>query len=243
MSIPGLRPADTSAVVARAGAAHQAYEHLKQLILTNDLTPGTELREAQLTQVSGFGRTPVREALRRLVQDGLVEVRPRQGYRVAPVTLDRVRELFEMRMLLEPVAAELAATRASQADLDDLAALARQTYPASDVGGYERFLADNREFHARMAEAAGNAILARTLRTLLEEMQRLFFISLGSTATEQLHEHHGLYDALLDRDPARARSIVEDQITSSRERVLQSLLAGNVKASGQIFISTPKPGA
>ena len=131
-----------------------------------------------------------------------------------------------MRMLLEPVAAELAASRASQRDLEDLASLGRQTYPSSDPAGYERFLADNCEFHARVAEAAGNSLLARALRTLLEEMQRLFFISLGPAATEQLHEHHELYDALLARDPARARAIVEAQIESSRQRVLQALMDG-----------------
>jgi DNA-binding GntR family transcriptional regulator len=232
---------ETDVAVARATAAHRAYAHVKHLILVNQLTPGSELREAQLTETSGYGRTPIREALRRLVQEGFVEVRPRQGYRVAPVTLSRVRELFEMRMLLEPVAAELAASRASQQDLEDLASLGRQTYPPSDPAGYERFLADNCEFHARVAEAAGNSLLARALRTLLEEMQRLFFISLGPAATEQLHEHHELYDALLARDPARARAIVEAQIKSSRQRVLQALMAGERSSSGPISVAVHTP--
>jgi len=207
-----------------------AYAHFKQLILTGGLAPGEELREGTLTESSGFGRTPVREALRRLVQEGFVEVRPRQGYRVSVVTLANVRDLFEMRLLLEPAAAELAATRASQEELAALHDLAHESYVPGDPGSYERFLARNREFHVRVAQAAGNERLASTLRVLLEEMQRLFFLSLSrneeSTATELVHEHHELHDALLARDAAEARRIVIDQIEASRSRVMAGLLAG-----------------
>jgi GntR family transcriptional regulator, rspAB operon transcriptional repressor len=207
-----------------------AYEHLKRLILTGGLAPGEEVREVTLTESTGFGRSPVREALRRLVQEGFVEVRPRQGYRVSVVTLASVRDLFEMRLLLEPAAAELAATRATQEELAALHDLAHESYVAGDPDSYERFLARNREFHVRVAKAAGNERLANTLRVLLEEMQRLFFISLpsrdGDTASELVHEHHELHDALLARDAARARQVVIDQIEASRSRVMAGLLAG-----------------
>lgn len=211
-------------------ATEGAYEHLKRLILTGALAPGLELREGTLTTTSGFGRTPVREALRRLVQEGFVEVRPRQGYRVSVVTLASVRDLFEMRLLLEPAAAELAATRATQEELAALHELAHESYVPGDPDSYERFLERNREFHVRVARVAGNERLARTLQVLLEEMQRLFFISLsgrhGDTATELVHEHHELHDALLARDAARARQVVIEQIEASRARVMAGLLAG-----------------
>jgi DNA-binding GntR family transcriptional regulator len=207
-----------------------AYGHFKQLILTGGLAPGEELREGALTESTGFGRTPVREALRRLVQEGFVEVRPRQGYRVSVVTLASVRDLFEMRLLLEPAAAELAATRASQEELAALHDLAHESYVPGDPKSYERFLEHNREFHVRVARAAGNERLASTLRVLLEEMQRLFFISLsgqdGDKTSELVHEHHALHDALLARDPVRARQVVIDQIEASRSRVMAGLLAG-----------------
>lgn len=213
-------------------ATDGAYEHLKRLILTGGLAPGEELREGALTESSGFGRTPVREALRRLVQEGFVEVRPRQGYRVSVVTLASVRDLFEMRLLLEPAAAELAATRASQEDLAALHDLAHESYVPGDPHSYERFLERNREFHVSVAKAAGNERLASTLRVLLEEMQRLFFISLSSdgTAVELVHEHHELHDALLARDATRARQVVIDQIEASRSRVMAGLLAGTQPA-------------
>jgi DNA-binding GntR family transcriptional regulator len=211
----------------RASATDNAHEHLKHLILTGELAPGEELREVALTESTGFGRSPVREALRRLVQEGFVEVRPRQGYRVTVVTLASVRDLFEMRLLLEPAAVELAALRAPQEELEALHALAHQTYVPADIASYERFLQDNREFHVRIARASGNERLARSLRALLEEMQRLFFISLDArdSASEMVHEHHGLHDALLARDASRAREIVVEQIEASRARVLEGLLA------------------
>lgn len=212
----------------RSSATDSAYDHLKRLILTSELAPGQELREISLTETTGFGRSPVREALRRLVQEGFVEVRPRQGYRVSVVTLGRVRDLFEMRLLLEPAAVEFAAERASQAELEALHTLAHRSYVHGDTASYEQFLQDNREFHVRIARASGNERLARSLQVLLEEMQRLFFISLGNrdSASEMMHEHHDLYDALLARDAARARAIVVQQVEASRSRVLEGLLSG-----------------
>jgi GntR family transcriptional regulator, rspAB operon transcriptional repressor len=215
---------DSGLVVSQTDSA---YAHLKDLILTSRLGPGEELREAALTESTGFGRSPVREALRRLVQEGFVEVRPRQGYRVSVVTLAGVRDLFEMRLLLEPAAVELAAARASDEELAELHSLAHETYVDGDRASYERFLQRNREFHVRIARVAGNERLARTLQGLLEEMQRLFFIGLrgDDTAAELMHEHHELHDALRARDPARARQIVVDQIEASRARVTAGLLA------------------
>lgn len=225
-----------------ASATDSAYEHIKNLILTSELAPGEELREAALTESTGFGRSPVREALRRLVQEGFVEVRPRQGYRVSVVTLANVRDLFEMRLLLEPAAVELAALRAPEEELAALHALAHETYVHGDQRSYELFLQHNREFHVRIARATGNERLARSLQVLLEEMQRLFFVSLGGSdrAAELMHEHHELHDALRARDAPRARQIVIDQIEASRSRVMAGLLASadhSIRAASGVILA------
>lgn len=206
----------------RASGAATAYEHIKRMILVGVLAPGHELREAQLVAQTGFGRTPVREALGRLVVEGLVEVRPRQGYRVALVTLESVRSLFEMRQLLEPAAVELAVARATDEQLSQLRDLASRTYDADDRGSYEQFLSDNRELHVGIARLAGNDRLVRAFAPLLEELQRLFYVSFDGTseAVEQLHEHTDLFDAIVERDAPRARAICEEQIAASRDRIL-----------------------
>jgi DNA-binding GntR family transcriptional regulator len=211
-----------------ATATDLAYERLKRAILTCTLAPGTELREALLAEDFQLGRTPVRGALGRLVQDGFVEVRPRKGYRVTDLKVTDVNEVFELRLMLEPASCELAATRAPRPAIRALHDLAHAEYDHTDPDSYERFLVDNREFHVRLADAAGNHRLARSIRTLLEEMQRLFFLSLTirDTSSEQMHEHHALYDAILAGDAALARKISADQIEQSRRRVIEALITG-----------------
>lgn len=219
---------------APSGAA-TAYELIKRMILHGELPPGSELREAQLVAQTGFGRTPVREALGRLVIEGLVEVRPRQGYRVALVTLESVRSLFELRQLLEPAAVELAIERATDAQLNELQELASRTYDASDPDSYAIFLSDNRTLHVSIARLSGNDRLARALAPLLEELQRLFYVSFDGTsqAVEQLHEHSELFDAIVARDALRARAICEAQIVASRDRILGYFLEGAHRPIGK----------
>lgn len=223
MSRAPVSPAEPRA--SRSGT-DEAYDHLKRRILLCDLSPGEELREAALAESAGFGRTPIREALRRLVQEGFVEVRPRQGYRVSPITLASVHDVFELRLLLEPAAVELATRRAPREAITALHDLAHAHYVHGDQASYERFIVDNRNLHVRIAESTGNQRLAHVLGNLLEEMQRLFFLSLDArdSGVEQMHEHHDLYDAMLAGDVERARRIVVDQIEQSRQRVIDALV-------------------
>lgn len=228
MSLEGSAPRPKSGAAA-------AYAQIKQGILTGELSPGQELREASLVAETGLGRTPVRDALGRLVVEGLVEVRPRQGYRVALVTLDSVRELFEMRRVLEPAAIDLAIARATDTELHELHELAARTYDHHDPASNDQFLADNRELHTQLAALSGNERLARALGALLEETQRLYFVSFDHTSTpiEQIHEHGELFDAILTRDSDRARAIAESQINSSRQEILDHLLHGASRPVGR----------
>lgn len=204
----------------------EAYQRLKRSILVCELAPGQELRELGLVETTGLSRGAVRGALGRLVTDGLVDLRPRKGYRVASLDLADVPEVFEMRRLLEPYAVGLAAQRAPREAVAALHDLAHSHYRHDDRASYEKYLVDNREFHVRIAEAAGNRRLAQALRALLEDMQRLLFLSIGARdhGREGSHEHHDLYDAILVGDAGRARALSEAQIEQARERVIEALL-------------------
>jgi DNA-binding GntR family transcriptional regulator len=221
-------------------ATDEAYDRLKRQILTCQLAPGSEIREAALAESTGFGRTPVREALRRLVHEGFVEVRPRQGYRVSPITLASVHDVFELRLLLEPAAVELATRRAPREAILALRDLAHAQYVHGDLDSYERFIVDNRNLHVRIAESTGNHRLAHMLGNLLEEMQRLFFLSLDprDSSIEQMHEHHDLYDAMLAGDVERAVQITVDQIERSRQRVIDALVTRVVHAEAPAGLTT-----
>ncbi|XVS61965.1 GntR family transcriptional regulator [Actinosynnema sp. CA-299493] len=203
-----------------------AYRHLKEQVLTGCLRPGEELREARLAQFTGFGRSPIREALRRLVQEGFIEVRPRLGYRVTAITLAGVRDLFEMRLLLEPAAVDLAARRAPLETLEALAPPVQATYTQDDTEARRQFLTTNREFHVRIAHASGNDRLAHAIEGLLDEMQRLLFVSIGSRGLppDHTHEHTVLYDALLRRDAPAARNLAMAHVEASRRLVLEHFL-------------------
>lgn len=237
-------PTTSSGPRANRSGTDEAYEHLKRRILLCGLDPGEELREGALAESTGFGRTPIREALRRLVQEGFVEVRPRQGYRVAPITLASVHDVFELRLLLEPAAVELAIRRAPREALTALHDLAHAHYVHGDQESYERFIVDNLNLHVRIAESTGNQRLAHMLRNLLEEMQRLFFLSLDArdSSIEQMHEHHELYDAMLAGDVETARRIVVDQIEQSRQRVIDALVTRVVGGSAPAGLANVAAG-
>jgi DNA-binding GntR family transcriptional regulator len=210
------------------------YAVLKHEILSCQIAPGTALYEGRLAERLQVSKTPIRDALGMLVHEGFVEVMPRQGYRVTDITLADVHEVFQMRMLLEPAAAELAAERATAAQLKRLQGLAEESYVFGELPTYEEFVVKNREFHVLLAEASGNGRLAAMLRNLLEEMQRLFLFGLDirDSAEEQIAEHRELVDALLKGNHHLARDIARRQIETSRKRVMEALLAEVTSANG-----------
>lgn len=208
-------------------ASRRAYESLKRDIMTCRIPPGAPIFEGQIAALMQVSKTPVREALGLLVQEGYVEVRPRQGYRVTEVTVADLHDLFGIRVLLEPAAAELAAEFATASELRKLQDLSKRTYVFGDAATYEQFVADNRAFHVTLAEASGNTRLTVVLRGLLEQMQRLFFLGLDlrDSADEQVAEHQDLVDALLKGNHHLARQVAERQVETSRQRVMEALLA------------------
>lgn len=216
--------------LARDSASARAYEVLKEEILACRLSPGSGLNEGSLAESLGVSKTPIREALRMLAHEGFVEVLPRQGYRVTEMTLADVQEIFHLRLLLEPAAAALAAERATPDQLQALRALAEDdALEAADAGAstFATVISRNREFHVLLAEASGNTRLAATLRHLLEEIQRLFLagLDLRESIDEQRGEHRDLVAALLKGNHHLAHDIAVRQIESSRERVMEALLA------------------
>lgn len=227
---------------ARQSATARVYAALKHEILTCEIAPGAALYEGQLAERLEVSKTPVRDALGMLAHEGFVQVQPRRGYRVTDITLADVQEVFQMRMLLEPAAAELAAERATADQLKRLQELAEESYVYGELPTYKDFVVKNREFHVVLAQASGNGRLAASLRNLLEEMQRLFLFGLDirDSAEEQIAEHRDLVDALLKGNHHLARDIATRQIETSRKRVLEALLAEVTGENGTFKTGTMK---
>ncbi len=205
--------------------AQQAFRMLKEDILTATFKPGELLVERDLARHYGVGKTPMREALHALQKEGLVDAIPRAGYIVSAITTRDVQELFQLRLILETSAAELAARNTSEQDLQRLRELAGFDYTYGDRASYEAFLNSNTNFHYMVARSSGNQRLAQIVLRLLEDLERLFHLELDirDSAAEMVNEHIALVAALTNRDPEKARQVMAEQIVKSRDRVLEAI--------------------
>ena len=158
--------------------ADQAYFAIRELIVSLELPPGSAVREPELTIELGIGRTPVREALRRLAQERLVEVFPRRGIFVTTVDVRDLARLCEVRVVLEPEAARLAAERATQADLDEVSDLLALLGPRRRRDDRALIELDQR-IHRAVYRASHNQFLSETLETYYAHAQRIWMLALG----------------------------------------------------------------
>ena len=224
LSSPGKPSADVRAMPL---LSDRAYERIRHDVISCQLAPGTEISETQLCAQYKLGKAPVRMALNRLAHDGLVRAIPRRGYRVAEVTLKDIHDVFELRLMLEPVAARMAAGRVDAQKLRALDEIARSGYQPGDARSTARFLEANKAFHVAIARATGNARLADSIEQLLDEMTRLLHLGLGlrDRSVEMSREHRALAKALARGDGDTAERICREQIEAARGMVLSAILA------------------
>jgi DNA-binding GntR family transcriptional regulator len=193
----------------------QVYETLKEEILQARRPPGGVLLEPELAERYGISKTPVREALRLLLQDGWVMVMPRKGYLVRPVRLGDIREIFEVRQMLEPVMAGRAALRHSDADLKRLAGMcAEQSNSAQEL---ESALTAARQFHTELAGLSGNGRALAILSDQLDEVRRLHHLMPNVehhiTSTIELAAHRDILAAVEAGDAEQASTLMSEHLT------------------------------
>jgi DNA-binding GntR family transcriptional regulator len=210
--------------MAAPGKEAQVYLDLRRRIMVGELLPGTQMSPPELAGRYGVSRTPVRDALNTLAQEGLVEVVPRRGYFVSRITVRDVEEIFELRLILETASAELATARISSEGIDHLAQLSSR-YVAGDIESYKAYLGENRQFHLAVAEAAGNRLLLEALQRVFDQMQRFLILrlDLSDDADNMLAEHYLLLDAFRKRDAGRGRQAMRIAIEHARDAVLESI--------------------
>ncbi|MFE4369791.1 GntR family transcriptional regulator [Streptomyces sp. NPDC056835] len=199
----------------RLSLTEQVYRRLKEDILEAHCGPGQLLLEPELANRYGVSKTPVREALRLLVQEDWVTVMPRKGYIVRPVRLEDIREVFEIRHMLEPAMAATAATRHTEADLEQLANLcAEQSRTGRNLASP---LQAARSFHTRVAAVTGNQRATTVLEGQLDEVRRLHHLMPDAeshlTSGVELTAHHDLLAAIRDGDPDKARRLMSGHLT------------------------------
>lgn len=205
----------------------QAYASLRGKIINCEMPPGMDISEQELSEHLQMSKTPVREALMRLCLEGLVESFPRRGYRIKPVTLKAINDLFHVRAVLEGDAAALAVRNFSEADFQQLEQLADASYRLDEGKSREEFVDANREFHLAISRATGNPRLHALIVSHLEEGERFFH--LGAQArdvnSETNREHHDLLAVLREGDPEKARKVMSEHIASTHRGLIRSLMA------------------
>jgi DNA-binding GntR family transcriptional regulator len=218
MSDDGAPPQATVTRIQADSVVGLAYDQLRALILAGDLEPGSRLAQADLAERLGVSRTPVREALRRLAGEGLVEFHANRGFWTADIGLDAVLRRLEVRAILEPGIARLAARRRTDEDLAALAAAIEREAAAPDAAAAHDA---SRDFHVLLARATGNAELERTLDALwIVEVGRRLMSRRDAThdwRTLDVEEHREVLEAVRERDAERAGDLMRRHVGAAIE--------------------------
>lgn len=222
-------------VSGKVNKAESIYRLLKSEIEDGTFPPGAAMGEVMLVERTGASRTPVREALRRLAADGLVDFTPRLGASVARISLQSARELFDFRLLLEPAAMRLVAQRAAREAVvrevfvafDEQLAQLRAEAPSEDRTS--RFYVFTEEFDRAVAAATPNAYLTRSILELRPHTVRLR--RLAHTAPSRMEisliEHQLMCHALMDGDPEAAAATCREHLGQTIDTIFDALLADN----------------
>ncbi len=198
---------------------------LQEAILNGALAPGERLMVDDVAAHFGVSKIPVREALKGLETDGWVMSQPRRGTYVRPLSRDELRETFEMRRLLEPYSARLAATRRTEAQQEELKDLLAQSAQALKDGDVVRVTAVNSQFHSVMASAAGNTMLGESIAKLELQLRRYFVAVDWKQRRESMAQHKAIYEAIRDKDAAQAEQLTLAHIAHTESLAQASIAA------------------
>ena len=210
----------------------RAYRNLKAGIVEGRYRPGASLSEVGLATEHGMSRTPIREGLARLWQEGYLDRVVGHGYFVARVTVQQIHDTFDVRRLLEGAAAARAAELATDADIDRLRTLAK--VPMGGAQEYRQSETANVQFHLAIAACARNTLALELIERCLAQVDR--FMSLGvnfgqftETATEA---HEQIVDAIGRREPDAARARMEEHLDCGSRLMKDALLRGHLTGVG-----------
>jgi DNA-binding GntR family transcriptional regulator len=215
-------PAFSVPKLARQHLHDTVVEHLRDLIVEGVLPPGMKLNERELCETMGISRTPLREALKVLAVEGLIEISPNRGASVYKMSVTEIRETFELMSGLEALAGELACARITDAELVEIKELhyAMLTCKAqSDLPGY---YSRNQAIHDRISAAARNAVLRQTYLGINRRLQALRFKSNFKTGKwdKAAHDHEEMILALETRDGKRLGAILRQHLLDKRDAVM-----------------------
>ncbi len=213
--------------VETASLADRAYHAIREMIVSVELRPGAVIDERGLMERLGIGRTPTREALRRLAQERLVQVYPRRGMFVTSVEIRDLASLAEVRSALESHAARLAAERATEEDRSELEALLGELGGRSELDVRELMALDER-IHRQVYRSAHNPFLEATLEEYYVLALRIWYLALDRAPEleQAVLGHRELLEAIRDGDADRAEATMRRHVLDFEE-VMRRVLTGS----------------
>jgi DNA-binding GntR family transcriptional regulator len=221
-ALPIMPPADT----AELSLAEAAYRQIRDKLIMLELRPGEPINDAQLASELGVGRTPVREALKRLELDRLVVSYPRRGTFVTRVDITELADISEIRELLEPLAARRAATMANAAMRTELREVAKTIAAiGNDDGDQQALMRYDMMVHRLIYKAAANPHLEDVLIRYDNLATRIWCVVLDKVPTVKGHitEHVDLLEAIADGDAERAAQLALEHVTSFEQTIRKVL--------------------
>lgn len=203
----------------------EVVDQLRDMIVQGGLAPETKLNERVLAAQLGISRTPLREAIKYLASEGLVELLPNRGAVVAPLRPAKVREIFTVLGSLEALAGELVCRNATDADIAEIRALHYQMIAHHARGELAQYFRCNQQIHIRLVECAGNATLAQVYRGLNAHVRRARYMANLSRERwdKAVREHEEILDALSGRDSARLQALLRDHLANKLVLVMEAL--------------------
>lgn len=219
-----------SALTDQQSLQERTYQALRRAILDGHYQPGRRLYETELAGLLAVSRNPVREAVRRLQQDGLLEVRPRSGIYVATLPANEVEDVYRIRVALEGTAAALAAERMTDAELDDLGEiLRRETARRKSAGdgatNYSGTVARADRFHHAIHEGAHSPRLSQSLELIYGQVMqfRSLTLRLPGRVNAAVRGHSEIYRALKRHDSVEAERLMRAHVDGAREILMRHL--------------------
>lgn len=210
------------------------FESLREAIIMGNLRPGERLMEIQLAEQMGVSRTPVREAIRKLELEGLVVMVPRKGAYVAGLSIKDIADVFEIRKALEGLAAELAADRISDEEIENLERVLHRLADSVEHKKLDEFIDVDTEFHAVLFQAGRNDRLSQMISNLREQIHRFrnTSLSMPGRMTAALEEHRKIVEAISQHDVDEAKRLAQEHIENAENTIMELIRNGDVGKGG-----------
>jgi DNA-binding GntR family transcriptional regulator len=201
---------------------HKTYESLKEDIINLRFKEDSIITEKELAEKYKVSKTPVREALKKLNLEGFIEVLPHKGYFITSISVEDLKNIFQMRMILEVGASEIAIANAGLNDIEKLKEIASTKVKKINSKSYIEYSEINYQFHLLIAQSTKNNMLVNTIKGLLNQLRRVLYKDLHNLDFEKMkNEHLKIVDAIEKKDISLAKKIMEKHLLDAKKRIFE----------------------